>query len=151
MILARMLLLDDLSKPSNGHNMSEVSPILARVRDFLPQIAAANEALSNVQCPSSGIDIVNVQDDQHSDESDTESGIEREDTDQPHIEIDVSVFKDGNKNSSRSSDSSSSEDSEVDGGLPKAFRTSREDDEINSVAKKQKARKRKLIEEVEEG
>lgn len=79
MILARMLLLDDLSKPSNGHNMSEVSPILARVRDFLPQIAAANEALSNVQCPSSGIDIVNVQDDQHSDESDTESGIERED------------------------------------------------------------------------
>uniref|UniRef100_A0A915AUM8 Peptidase S9 prolyl oligopeptidase catalytic domain-containing protein n=1 Tax=Parascaris univalens TaxID=6257 RepID=A0A915AUM8_PARUN len=78
-VIPRMLLLDGLTKPSKNDNISEVSPILARIRDFLPQIAAANEALSNVQRHSSSIDILNVQDDELSDQSDTESGIKRKD------------------------------------------------------------------------
>uniref|UniRef100_A0A915AU35 Peptidase S9 prolyl oligopeptidase catalytic domain-containing protein n=1 Tax=Parascaris univalens TaxID=6257 RepID=A0A915AU35_PARUN len=150
-VIPRMLLLDGLRKPSKNDNISEVSPILARIRDFLPQIAAANEALSNVQRHSSSIDILNVQDDELSDQSDTESGIKRRGTDQPYIEVDVSVYKDCNKDSSCSSDSSSSEDPEVESELPEAFRTSRKDEGVDSAVKRQTTRKRKLIEEVEEG
>ncbi|VDM39972.1 unnamed protein product [Toxocara canis] len=143
-----MLLLNGSDGPPKMVDMTDVNPLLAKIRNFLPQMAAANEALSSEQCSSSGIEIVNLQDEHYSDESSDESSFEEERVHQQGVEIDVSVFRDDNAKVSESSlDSSGS--SEAEDEIPEAFRA----DAVKknwTTSRKQKACKRKLIEEVEQ-
>ncbi|KHN84987.1 Acylamino-acid-releasing enzyme [Toxocara canis] len=147
-VLPRMLLLNGSDGPPKMVDMTDVNPLLAKIRNFLPQMAAANEALSSEQCSSSGIEIVNLQDEHYSDESSDESSFEEERVHQQGVEIDVSVFRDDNAKVSESSlDSSGS--SEAEDEIPEAFRA----DAVKknwTTSRKQKACKRKLIEEVEQ-
>ncbi|VDK40166.1 unnamed protein product, partial [Anisakis simplex] len=131
-----------------------MNSLLSKVRDFLPQMAEANEKLAKEQTESSGIDIANVvESDSDSDLSADEISENAEKSEQAEertrIEIDLSVFEEASSSEVRRSESDSSSASESDDELPEAFQKNAINDKTVSKGGHGKSSTRKLIEEIQ--